>query len=709
METIKKDPQFELAEQYVEETSVSVFLTGKAGTGKTTFLRYIVEKTAKRCVVLAPTGVAAVNAQGSTIHSFFSLSLCPYLPDVPELKTEYQMPERLRKLKKEKIKIIRTLDLLIIDEISMVRADLLDAVDATLRRYRRSSRPFGGVQLLMIGDAGQLSPVVTEAERPYLGRVYPSPYFFHSKALQQLRYVTIELQTIHRQEDARFIEILNAVRDARLDPQLLLRLNARVGAPAGDDWIRLTTHNAQADGINGARMDGLPGAANTFPAEVEGDFPESLYPAAADLVLKEGARVMFIRNDADGRFYNGKLGTVRALSDEVVTVAADDGQEVDVGRVEWENLQYALNAESGEIEQEVKGVFRQFPLRPAWAITIHKSQGLTFDRVVIDAGAAFAFGQVYVALSRCRSLEGISLTTPVSASLLLSDADVAAFNASFPLQSAVEDALDGFRQDYELELLCACFDFGELRRMVLTLKKIWKDSTLPGLYSSLMEKLETYATAAVEMEDVAEKFRRQLRGLRQDPSRRSERVAKACDYFLPRIEALDFGPILGAEVDNAEIRKRIKNVAADLLLQLQIHKDTLLEVQAEGFDARAYRSVRLAALLEEGKRPARAARPKPEVEARDIYNDNRHPELVEALVAWRREKARELGVPAFHILHQKTLLGIADAKPDSRAQLLEVYGFGPELWKKFGMEILKVLATPSDAASSPALTDATPE
>ena len=198
METIKKDPQFELAEQYVESTSVSVFLTGKAGTGKTTFLRYIVEKTAKRCVVLAPTGVAAVNAQGSTIHSFFSLPLCPYLPEVPELKTEYQMPERLRKLKKEKIKIIRTLDLLIIDEISMVRADLLDAVDATLRRYRRSSRPFGGVQLLMIGDAGQLSPVVTEAERPYLSRVYPSPYFFHSKALQQLRYVTIELQTIHR-------------------------------------------------------------------------------------------------------------------------------------------------------------------------------------------------------------------------------------------------------------------------------------------------------------------------------------------------------------------------------------------------------------------------------------------------------------------------------------------------------------------------------
>ena len=364
MEEIRKDRQFDLAEKYVEETSVSLFLTGKAGTGKTTFLRYIVERTSKRCVVLAPTGVAAVNAHGSTIHSFFSLPLCPYLPDVPELKTEYQMPEHLRKLKKEKIKIIRTLDLLIIDEISMVRADLLDAVDATLRRYRRSSQPFGGVQLLMIGDAQQLSPVVTEAERPFLSRVYPSPYFFYSKALQQTPYITIELKTIYRQEDQAFIDILNAVRNARVDPQMLKNLNARVGAPAGDDWIRLTTHNAQADGINAARMDGLPGETHILTAAVEGDFPETLYPAAGELSLKEGARVMFIRNDTEGRFYNGKLGTVKAFEDDSIVVTDDDGVDVALERVDWENLQYTLDDESGEIGQEVKGVFSQFPLPP---------------------------------------------------------------------------------------------------------------------------------------------------------------------------------------------------------------------------------------------------------------------------------------------------------------------------------------------------------
>ena len=690
METIKKDRQFTLAEKYVEETSVSLFLTGKAGTGKTTFLHHIVQKTSKRCVVLAPTGVAAVNARGSTIHSFFSLPLAPYLPDVPELKTEYQMPERLRKLRKEKVKILRTLDLLIIDEISMVRADLLDAVDATLRRYRRSSKPFGGVQLLMIGDARQLSPVVTETERPFLSRVYPSPYFFHSKALQQIPYITIELTTIYRQEDASFIELLNGVRDARMTPQLLSRLNARVGAPAGDDWIRLTTHNAQADDINATRMAGLPGEASVFAAEIEGDFPENLYPAAEELSLKEGARVMFIRNDTEGRFFNGKLGTVKSLEAETIVVTDDEGADIPLERVDWENLQYTLNEASGEIEQEVKGVFRQFPLRPAWAITIHKSQGLTFDHVVIDAGAAFAFGQVYVALSRCRSLEGVSLTKPIGASLLLSDADVAAFNASFPAEAAVEGALDGFRKAYELEQLCACFDFDNLCHQVLSLRKIWRESALAGTYSSMMERLESCARDLLEMEDVARRFRKQIQALRNDPSKTAERVAKACEYFLPRVDGLDLEAVLAVEVDNAEIKKRIKNLSADLLPQLQIHRDTLREVQAEGFDTGTFRSVRLAALLEDGK-PARRAKKK-EAEARDIYNDNRHPELVEKLIAWRREKAREQGVPAYYVLHQKTLLGIADAKPDSRAQLLEVFGFGPELWKKYGMEILKVLS-----------------
>ena len=335
---MEKDVIFETAERYIKATGRSVFLTGKAGTGKTTFLKYITETTTKRFVVLAPTGVAAINAGGSTIHSFFQLPLCPYLPDVKELITEYQMPERYRSLRKERVKIIRTLDLLIIDEISMVRADLLDAVDMTLRKYRRNDRPFGGVQLLMIGDAQQLSPVVKDNERQYMTQVYPSPYFFHSKALSKLSYVTIELQKVHRQKDADFLEILNAVRENRLTAQLLSRLNSRVGAelPAMEDGtepIRLTTHNVRAEEVNTRKLAELPGDPYSFIAQIDGEFPEHAYPAEEELQLKPGAQVMFIRNDSDGNYYNGKLGKVEKITNGVVTVLDREGKLIDVSPV----------------------------------------------------------------------------------------------------------------------------------------------------------------------------------------------------------------------------------------------------------------------------------------------------------------------------------------------------------------------------------------
>ena len=393
---MEKDEIFELAERYVTCTGKSVFLTGKAGTGKTTFLKYLTSTTTKRFVVLAPTGVAAINAGGSTIHSFFQLPLCPYLPDVKELITEYQTPERYRSLRKERIKIIRTLDLLIIDEISMVRADLLDAVDMTLRRYRRNDRPFGGVQLLMIGDAQQLSPVVKENERPFMAQVYPSPYFFHAKALQNMEYVTIELQKVYRQKDSDFLAVLNSVRENRITADVLKVLNSRVHAYEDDeDTIRLTTHNAQADAVNLRKLEMLPDEVKMFEADIEGDFPENSYPADFVLSLKVGAQVMFIRNDSEGEYYNGKIGKVEEIDDKgIIMVSDSEGNMITVTPVEWENIQYTLDEQTGEIMPSVLGKFRQIPLKIAWAITIHKSQGLTFDRVIIDAGAAFAFGQV---------------------------------------------------------------------------------------------------------------------------------------------------------------------------------------------------------------------------------------------------------------------------------------------------------------------------
>ena len=709
MEQLVKDRWFCLAEKYVEETGVSVFLTGKAGTGKTTFLRYIAEHTRKRAVVLAPTGVAAVNARGTTIHSFFSLPLCPYLPDVPELRTEYQMPERYRRLRKDKVKMIRLLELLIIDEVSMVRADLLDAVDMTLRRCRRSDRPFGGVQLLMIGDAQQLSPVVTEAERPFLERVYPSPYFFHSQALARLDYVTLELQSIYRQADAGFVEILNGVRDNCLTPTMLQRLNARVGAPAGEDWIRLTTHNAQADEINRTRMEALPGRGHTLTAEVEGDYPESLFPASAEWELKAGARVMFLRNDPEGAYYNGKIATVLSVGEDTVTVVDDEGTEIPVSRLSWENLQYTLDEATGEIRQEIKGTFSQFPLRPAWAITIHKSQGLTFDHVIIDAGAAFAYGQVYVALSRCRSLEGISLARPIRPSLLMSEPDVSAFNASFPDPDAVGAALPKWREQYDRDLLLSCFRFEDLRRMVFSLRKIWREN-LSSLYPMQLGMLEKAASQVEEMEEVAGRFRTQLTRVYPDADLRAERVAKACAFFLPVVEGLPLRSLFMLEIDNTQVRKQISQLGTDLLPQWRVHLDTLSDVSERGFDPLRYRQLRSAALAGEDtpakKKAGRAGRkkekavaePVQEVDVRDVYKDNRHPELVAALIAWRREKAREAGLPAFTVMHQKTLMLIADAAPSTRDGLLSIHGFGLRLWERYGEEILDLLYKQTSAS-----------
>ena len=306
------NPQIELARRYVEQTGVSVFLTGKAGTGKTTFLHEVAAKCAKRHAIVAPTGVAAINAGGVTIHSFFQLPFDPYLPDVKELVTEYQMPDKFKSLNKTKLNVIRTLELLIIDEISMVRADLLDAIDMTLRRYRKSSRPFGGVQLLMIGDVHQLSPVVTETERPFMEKVYPTPYFFASKALQQVPYVTIELTTVYRQQNQAFVELLNHVRDNNIDTETLRALNARVGAPQKKDAITLTTHNRQADAINRKHMLALNGEQHIFEAVLKGNFPEKTLPCDRTLEIKVGERVMFVKNDSSGghRYYNGKLATV---------------------------------------------------------------------------------------------------------------------------------------------------------------------------------------------------------------------------------------------------------------------------------------------------------------------------------------------------------------------------------------------------------------
>ena len=694
---MEKDEIFELAERYVSCTGKSVFLTGKAGTGKTTFLKHITGTTSKRFVVLAPTGVAAINAGGSTIHSFFQLPLCPYLPDVKELITEYQTPERYRSLRKERIKIIRTLDLLIIDEISMVRADLLDAVDMTLRRYRRNDRPFGGVQLLMIGDAQQLSPVVKENERAYMAQVYPSPYFFHAKALQKLEYVTIELQKVYRQKDRDFLEILNSVRENRITANVLSTLNARVHAfDDKDEPIRLTTHNSQADSINNMKLDMLQGELYGFEADIDGEFPENSYPADPVLTLKVGAQVMFIRNDPEGEYYNGKIGKIESIDGSgMIQVTDEDGDLINVTPVEWENIQYVLEEESGEIMPSVLGKFRQFPLRVAWAITIHKSQGLTFDRVIIDAGAAFAFGQVYVALSRCRTLEGISLDSPISYSSICSDTHVRNFNDNIPSIQKVGTELEAEEKSYLFQTLKNVFDLDEVRKTLRWFRKTWT-GTLENIYGSEYSRLMTWEDKTDDLCKTASIFRRQLEKIElarlDDDSYLIERLSKASGYFLPVIEDMRnyCQSCSDLEIDNKETAKRVKEASDELLTLLDIFCRTMQMILNDGFSIDGYNRIRTECLLEDRTKKKTRKLKKIEREAggTGVVNE----ELREKLQEWRAARFKQDNVPAYTIMHQSTLMEIATFIPKTKEDLLAIKGFGEAKYQKYGEEILRITA-----------------
>ena len=417
--------ELNVARFIVEKTDMSLFLTGKAGTGKTTFLRDVVRHTKKKCIVLAPTGIAAVNAGAMTIHSFFQFGLGPFVKGVIEPKSDFR-------INKSKLELIRNLQLLIIDEVSMVRADLMDHIDVELRRIRRNSKPFGGVQLLMIGDLQQLPPIAHGGEDDLLRQYYKTLYFFSSTALKSMKYSCIELKTVYRQTDGHFINILNHARECTLTNQDISDLNTRYipdFSPRPEDgYIRLMTHNRQVDYINATEMAKLDSHPFTFEAAVTGTFPEESYPTANSLTLKKGAQVMFIKNDPEIRFINGTLGEVRSIDKNCIAVRlAESGKTIEVEPMEWQNIRYQFDEETKEISSKQIGRFKQYPLKAAWAITVHKSQGLTFDKAIIDVHAAFSPGQAYVALSRCRTLEGLVLSSPVSASVFMKDKAVDAY------------------------------------------------------------------------------------------------------------------------------------------------------------------------------------------------------------------------------------------------------------------------------------------
>ena len=698
------NPEIELAEKYITETGVSIFLTGKAGTGKTTFLHHIVERCRKRSIVVAPTGVAAVNAGGVTIHSFFQLPFCPYLPDVKELVTEYQLPENQRQLRKSKIDIIRTLDLLIIDEISMVRADLLDAVDAVMRRYRRSGRPFGGVQLLMIGDVQQLAPVVTDEERPYIERVYASPFFFHSKALQRLQYITIQLTTVYRQQDPLFLRLLNNIRDSKFDEATLAALNSRVrkpGDPAvfadGQEPILLTTHNWQADEVNRRNLEALDTPVQIFDAVVEGNFPDSAAPTERHLELKVGAQVMFVKNDSLGhRYYNGMIGVVESVETDGtsdgqkhIVVVNSEGERIDVGQERWDTWKYEIDSTDNQIKPILDGVFVQYPLKTAWAVTIHKAQGLTFDRLQVDASAAFTYGQVYVALSRCRSLEGLTLLSPITPQNAFENKDIEQFNGTMTPIEQAEEMLDGYRSQYYFDVLYELIDFGGLQHALEGLNRLYQE-LLRGLYPEQATTLTALCSKELtELVSVAERFHRQLDAIGAGSSSRAlllERVQKGAAYFGQVVKAMDeqVRPCLAVEIDNKETSRRLKEqgerYSSVALLKIKV----LDHVAAHGFTVEDYQQAKVDAALAKPEKARKSRAKKPET----LTGKER---LQAMLTAWRRQKAEELGVSAFVVLWQRSLLAIVNALPTNEEELLNVPGMGKVSVGRYGKEILQIV------------------
>lgn len=690
------NPQLQLAYDFLQYTNRNVFLTGKAGTGKTTFLTRLKQSCPKRMVVLAPTGVAAINAGGVTIHSFFQLPFGPFLPGFVQNeggKVKYNFNKR-------KIDIIRTLDLLVIDEISMVRADLLDAIDDVLRRYRGNQNPFGGVQLLMIGDLHQLAPVVKDDEWELLKQHYQSMYFFGSNALQRTDYITIELKQIFRQASQHFVDLLNKVREGNADNSVFSELNKRYQSgfepKDKDGFITLTTHNYQSNEINQAKLKNINSKLVKYTAVVEGNFPEQMYPTEFELELKEGAQVMFVKNDVspEKRYYNGKIGRIVNIEDDVVYVNCADNEDIVEVRPEiWNNASYKIDNQTKEIVETIDGTFKQYPLKLAWAITIHKSQGLTFDKVVIDAAQAFSHGQVYVALSRCKTLEGIVLNSRLGEDCLIGDEQVSRFNSAVEQMVVDGNTLRESKLKYEQELIGDLFNCTAIYYEMQHCSRLFNKygTVLLGNYS---EKVAPFLPRFnTEVLSVSKSFENQVSQIIntgvKDNKFLQERIGKGCAYFASKLEELTAAPFgsITIATDNSEVETETED-ALRKLLDLVSQKRYCLDAMKDSFSIQEYLQVRAKSMLQKEKAKKESskstAKAKPEVDEDIVENAK----LFGQLRVWRNELAKENNVPAYVVLSQKAIVGIANLLPDSMDALLNVKGIGKDKARKYGQQII---------------------
>ena len=692
-----ENPELDLAYKFVQYTNRNIFLTGKAGTGKTTFLKSLKYKSLKRMVVVAPTGVAAINAGGVTIHSFFQL---PFGPVITEKVAGRKInnPNFKQKFNKQKINILKTLDLLVIDEISMVRADVLDAIDEVLRRYKNRFRPFGGVQLLMIGDLQQLAPVVKNDEMQILSPYYQSMYFFNCKALQEADMITVELKQIFRQDDTVFIKILNEIRNDALTKKSYDLLHKRYipGFKPVDKngYITLTTHNNSANIINKEKLQQISGKLHKFKANVQGNFSEYAYPTGFELELKEGAQVMFVKNDSspEKRYFNGKIGKITGFDDNIITVKCDgDDEEIDTGREIWENIRYNINKESKEIEEDFTGSFTQYPLRLAWAITIHKSQGLTFEKAVIDASAAFAHGQTYVALSRCKTLEGLVLSSEISKTAIICDREIRDFNTHSEENQPDEKKLKEAIHSYQAELIDDLFNYKQLIYRFRIFEKNLRENS--GNYTGNIGEviLEINNNALPKISGIAQSFIKQAHSiLKENPDAEKntnlqERLKKAAEYFIKfhdeeiikKLENNSF------ETGNSSVKKVINESLSSTNEILNI-KQKSLTICLTGFNIKEYLDIRAKSALEQKKKS------KTKIRVKEVAT--KHPELYAQLKEWREAEALIDEIKLYMVSPNKTLQEIANKLPVTSKQLKAISGIGKKKFEQYGDDLISIVS-----------------
>ncbi|MEO7531145.1 MAG: helix-turn-helix domain-containing protein [Sediminibacterium sp.] len=692
MSVIEKNEMFDLAYRFVTETNENIFLTGKAGTGKTTFLKYLQSNCTKNIITAAPTGVAAINAGGVTLHSLFQLPFHPFLP------TANHKQELLGKLKynKQRQDLLRKMELLVIDEISMVRADTMDAIDAILKSLRRNHHaPFGGVQILCIGDLHQLPPVAQQQEWALLQEYYESPFFFDSLAVKEQMPLLLELNTIYRQKEDFFVNLLNKVRNNSMGTDDFEDLHTRY-LPGfiperEDNFITLTSHNKQADLINDVELEKLHNGKFTFLAEIEGDFSESAFPAEKELTLKEGAQVMFLKNDGIAKqYFNGKIGVVQELQKDKIIVNCN-GKEIEVNKDTWENNRYVLNKEDGKLEQQVLGTFTQYPLRLAWAITIHKSQGLTFEKLMIDAAAAFSSGQVYVALSRCTSLDGIVLLSKIPSSSIISNSNVIKAHQSLSHKGSLAERFAGARELFTQELIEDIFSFTQLTGSIV------KISNHIGEHHEKLNKetkgwLEEIQILCNTIKNVGYNFVHKAKtSLKEVPvieenAALQKRINEAARWFLPKLieikTKIEKHPIV---TEHKETATPINEDLQELMSAVLYH---LFEMDYcnNPFSVTGFLQHKLNFTKPKFFITCYAGNKTTASDGVSLEN-----ELLTTLKRWRNHIVEETGLPVYLVANGKSLSEIATFLPLSKKDLLQIAGFGKAKVDKYGDEIIEMV------------------